>query len=406
MGNDPIYEGHLSQKKLAALQRLSAKYADVNKVLVTFSNKYFESAQINLIDSAKNHCEFTQYASYNSMWLLKTRFYKKYSNILDQEKGAGYYLWKPFIILHAMDRLNDGDFIIYSDCGKKDGLKFDRSILPIIGKCDENGGILTARPLRYKQSEYTKRDCFALMSCDHESFWNYKQVPSGFICLKVCPDARNLVQQWLDFCTDQRILTDIPNESGLDNFPDFKMHRHDQSILTNLYCLNNVKLNTDWPSLPNNGRDLAGLAENSMLDFACRPQGLKNVAVGKSISLSSGRLRNPNGCLKGFRGAFSAFSVETQKEAKPWIQIDLEDVYNIKEIYIFNRSGGCASRARTLKVNIKQNEEPYRLIFDADYSDWNFNEPLILIVDELARFIKLELDENETLHIDEVEVYC
>jgi hypothetical protein len=38
----------------------------------------------------------------------------------------------------------------------------------------------------------------------------------------------------LKYCTDRRIISDDPNVSEKDNFPSFKEHRRDQSILTNL----------------------------------------------------------------------------------------------------------------------------------------------------------------------------
>lgn len=36
--------------------------------------------------------------------LLATEFYQEHKQILDRDKGAGYWLWKPFIILEALRR--------------------------------------------------------------------------------------------------------------------------------------------------------------------------------------------------------------------------------------------------------------------------------------------------------------
>lgn len=40
------------------------------------------------------------------------------------------------------------------------------------------------------------------------------------------------VEEWLRYCRDERILTDIPNESGYPNLTGFVDHRHDQSVLS------------------------------------------------------------------------------------------------------------------------------------------------------------------------------
>ena len=44
-------------------------------------------------------------------------FYKENKEILDNPVVNGYWAWKPYIILNAMNRLNDGDIVLYADCG-------------------------------------------------------------------------------------------------------------------------------------------------------------------------------------------------------------------------------------------------------------------------------------------------
>ena len=39
-----------------------------------------------------------------------------------------------------------------------------------------------------------------------------------------------LANEWLSYAQDERIITDIPNQGGTDNYPGFQEHRHDQSI--------------------------------------------------------------------------------------------------------------------------------------------------------------------------------
>ena len=45
------------------------------------------------------------------MWI---RILKK---IFAEKKGAGYWLWKPYIINKTLGMVNDGDYILYSDSG-------------------------------------------------------------------------------------------------------------------------------------------------------------------------------------------------------------------------------------------------------------------------------------------------
>ena len=40
------------------------------------------------------------------------------------------------------------------------------------------------------------------------------------------------VSQWLTYAQDSRAITDDDNVLGSSNYPDFRGHRHDQSILS------------------------------------------------------------------------------------------------------------------------------------------------------------------------------
>ena len=44
-------------------------------------------------------------------------FYTRNKFILDQKRGAGYWLWKPYIIKDAFSTVNDGDYVFYVDSG-------------------------------------------------------------------------------------------------------------------------------------------------------------------------------------------------------------------------------------------------------------------------------------------------
>ena len=59
--------------------------------------------------------------------------------------------------------------------------------------------------------------------------------------IKKNQDNINFINQWLNYCKNENILTDKPNEHG-NNLPEFKNHLYDQSVLTNLVLKNNIKL--------------------------------------------------------------------------------------------------------------------------------------------------------------------
>jgi len=42
-------------------------------------------------------------------------FVNRNKNILQRKRGAGYWLWKPYIIYQELYLARDGDIIVYSD---------------------------------------------------------------------------------------------------------------------------------------------------------------------------------------------------------------------------------------------------------------------------------------------------
>jgi hypothetical protein len=170
--------------------------------------------------------------SWDRSKLVATTFYSQNRGILDLPRGAGYWLWKPFIILEALRTAGPDDVILYWDVGRVFANRFVRSMNPLVRWCREHNGCLPGVPI-LTHGRWTKRDCFHYMECDSERFWKARQIQATF-SLWSGKAAMEFVACWLQWCRDARCLTDQPNECGLPDLAGFQEHRHDQSILTNL----------------------------------------------------------------------------------------------------------------------------------------------------------------------------
>lgn len=161
---------------------------------------------------------------YTDAWLREQfpAWCAQYDYILRCKRGGGYWIWKPKIILHALENL--GKRVLYLDAS----VGWDGDIHQQI---DAMGDWFTVRS-GYAQADWTKRDCFTLMACDEEKYWSAKQLWAG--CVLVDTTKEWLLKLWLSYCENPNIIMDIPNVCGKPNFPNFREHRHDQSILTNL----------------------------------------------------------------------------------------------------------------------------------------------------------------------------
>jgi len=161
--------------------------------------------------------------------LETTEFYNENRSILDEEVGAGWWVWKPYVILDTMNNVEDGDLILYCDCGDMFSPGLKSYIESNIG--EEDLCLLLVGNSTNKQ--FTKRDCFILMDCDEEDYWNSAQLEAGFMVWKVSDRSKEVVSEWLNYCKDLRIINNDPSVLG-EEFVEFKEHRNDQSIITNL----------------------------------------------------------------------------------------------------------------------------------------------------------------------------
>lgn len=175
--------------------------------------------------------------SYKREELLETNFYSENRTIMDLQRGSGYWIWKPYIISESLKKINYGDVLFYLDCGDD----FNPSIFNFLKNYHTSfDHILTDNG--YKNKCWTKRDTFIIMNCDSEKYWNSIQLEAGILSIKKTEANIRLIDEWLLYCRNEEVLTDIPNKYG-DNFECFVDHRHDQSILTNLKIKYNLTSN-------------------------------------------------------------------------------------------------------------------------------------------------------------------
>lgn len=210
-------------------------------VLISYATNDYLIFQRRLFDNAQSYNLFDDIILYNDSFIKNTNFYTVHKNILDCKRGAGYWLWKPFLILKTLNSLNDGDLLVYLD---SQHIIIDDNLINLINNNNIDNGVFITQNMERINSlnkKYTKRDCFVLMECDSEKYWEGDQTEAGQLAFKKSKFSMSLTTEWLNFCCNENIITDLPNICGKSNFEEFQDHRHDQSILTLLSIKYNLK---------------------------------------------------------------------------------------------------------------------------------------------------------------------
>jgi|15BtaG_2_1085339.scaffolds.fasta_scaffold01540_6 hypothetical protein len=157
---------------------------------------------------------------------IDSLFYEKNKHILSQRRGAGYWLWKPYIIYKTLKRVDEGDVVFYSDAGSRFIKKID-SIFEAIEN-EEFGVIAFEMAGSHKENEYCRKSVVKKILGEVESVYNTDQRMASFVVTRKCDSSLKKIETWLNLCQETDIILDKPLED--QEFKEFKDHRHDQAI--------------------------------------------------------------------------------------------------------------------------------------------------------------------------------
>lgn len=212
--------------------------------IVTFADDRMSKSAGNLLASSKKHG--VEHGGYYKPESLPGLFKALAMPAISESKGAGMWIWKPFIIWQYMNiehHVKDGDIIIYADAGQT----IVESVKPVIEAMDQDIMFFSngwphvewckADVINAIVPELAKEDDFS-----GDIYWDdrYKQVQASLIFFKITPETRNFVKEWMLWCLMPGFCDDSP--SKLQNCPTFADTRHDQSVVTCLQIKYGYKL--------------------------------------------------------------------------------------------------------------------------------------------------------------------
>lgn len=175
-------------------------------------------------------------------------------DVLVQERGAGYWLWKPYFIYKALLHAQNGDYVIYSDAG----VEFVASVNEIISRMDEDIFFFTNG---WPHIEWCKMDVLKTILPEFKidgTERNIKQIQASVIFFRVSQKTRDFVKEWLLYSQMPGFIAD--EASKIPNYKTFAEHRHDQAILTCVALKHGYTIDHWWPTqysnhLPRSERD-------------------------------------------------------------------------------------------------------------------------------------------------------
>lgn len=159
-------------------------------------------------------------------------FWKKHSNFIENNKrGYGYWLWKPYLIMKTLEKMNYNDILFYLDAGCEitDYSQNSNELLKKnIEKCDKSNILYT--DTGHNERMYTKMDLLNYMNLNNDFIMNSNQNQATIIIIKKVDITMKFVKDWYNISCNYDLINDTP--SLLENDITFIEHRHDQSVFS------------------------------------------------------------------------------------------------------------------------------------------------------------------------------
>ena len=207
-----------------------ANYVNGAYHLITYATPSHAQSADRLVKSAVQKGGF-EYARSFSPADLEKSFKQRNKDILSNPRGAGYWIFKPHILMFYMTKIAQSDDVI---CYSDSMYEFLSTFVPIADTWLDNASIALAvnKPSEpsFLEIEWSKRDAFILIwGVDKSLYKESAQAWCGFVCLKNDFRALQWVAEWHTYVQDPRIVTDEPSIFSKEDTL-FKENRHDQTV--------------------------------------------------------------------------------------------------------------------------------------------------------------------------------
>jgi hypothetical protein len=193
---------------------------------------------------AKKTLWFDQIRSLTEVHLkVDSEFWTKHGEFLStNERGYGYWLWKPYIIYKNMKRLHDDDILVYADAGcHLNTIGQDRFHEYMKMLEESEFGMICFQLGGCTEYKYTKKGLMQYMQATPAQM-NSDQIMASVVMMKKTPHTTRFLEEWYRIASNYSLIND---DISMMETSGFIAHRHDQSIYSLL-----VKQQSDNMKIP------------------------------------------------------------------------------------------------------------------------------------------------------------
>jgi hypothetical protein len=176
-------------------------------------------------------------------------FWVTHGNFIERnERGYGFYIWKPYLILKTLEKMNDNDILLYLDCGCELNPNGKAHFYNLIEKV--NNTIIISTSAGSNDISHTKMDLIKYFDFENKiDLLSKVHMQAGTVMFRKTDLIIKIYKEIYEIMSNNYNLLD--NSPSINkNFDNFIEHRHDQSVFNLVmkkYDINNYWMDpTDW----------------------------------------------------------------------------------------------------------------------------------------------------------------
>lgn len=229
---------------------MGLKSVKPKKILINYADEKFRSAQKYCTKMAYKRGKFDEVWEYGpgdvEPWMITSEVLAS----TDDSRIGKYGLWRPYIVINSLQKMNDGDYLFYCDSGAY----FNKSVDILIDLFESDKLYLMSFDIPTLEKQWSKRDIFLYLDADKKEFTDTPQRMSGMFLVKKCRNSMVFFEEYYRISLNMpQLFTDSDNELGMENYKEFICNRHNQSvfsILTKKYGIEAYRDPTEFGDYP------------------------------------------------------------------------------------------------------------------------------------------------------------
>tara|TARA_B100000579_G_scaffold187137_2_gene152576 strand:- start:2859 stop:4529 length:1671 start_codon:yes stop_codon:yes gene_type:complete len=228
----------INEKNVLKIEELSIRDDMYDIHFITYGNYRFKDSKKRLLKEAEEFGAFKSVTGYGPE-NLPVDFFKQFKDILIQPRGGGYWIWRPIILLEKLNKMKEGEYLIYLDAGchlNKYGKKRFFEYIEMLNNSEygimsfQMSGKLGPGNLE-KENKWTNSEIFKYLDVDvNGEHGNSGQYLGGILVMKKNEHLLKIIKLLIKALNDDPLM--YTDNYNTNQHPQFQENRHEQSLFS------------------------------------------------------------------------------------------------------------------------------------------------------------------------------